>query len=248
VFEHAYLEELGGGRLRYEEMLIQAECKRLGIPVSLYTVKRIQRRQLPLTQKTFVSGDMDAMYGAMKQLGIEIPKPLDYPEPLQPYLMRKVWKATLREVETAFEQGSTAETFIKPANRQKLFTGYVVQDDRGLQKIGSVSRNQEVWCSEVVFWKSEYRVYIVQGDIVSIDHYAGDAKKPVNKKFVEEAVFVYEKSGEAPAGYAIDFGILENEETAIVEVNDGYALGAYDEINSQNYANLLFKRWAELTE
>ena len=40
--------------------------------MEVYTIKKIQRRNLPLCQ-TFIAGDMDAMQGARKQLNIEIP-------------------------------------------------------------------------------------------------------------------------------------------------------------------------------
>jgi hypothetical protein len=90
MFTRAFLEETGNGRLRHEEQLLRAEFVVRGIPVSLYTAKRIQRRQLPLTADTFIAGDMDAMHGAMRQLGIEIPAPNDYPKSLQPFLRRRI--------------------------------------------------------------------------------------------------------------------------------------------------------------
>ncbi len=245
MFERAYLEELGGGRLRHEEQLIQSECQRLEIPVTLYTVKRIHRRQLPLTTDTFISGDMDAMHGAMRQLGIDIPEPLDYPDVLQPYLKRRVWKARLNEVEDALEQGNLDSIFIKPANRQKLFTGQVVNEARDLQRISGVTRQEEIWCSEVVQWKSEYRVYVVRNAVVFIDCYAGNTQITLDRSVVHAAVLKYAESKDAPAGYAMDFGVLKSGETAIVEVNDGYALGAY-KIDAKNYSDLIFSRWEEL--
>lgn len=62
---------------------------------------------------------------------------------------------------------------------------------------------------------------------------------------VEQALSEHRRSGEAPAAYGIDFGVLSSGETALVEANDGYALGAY-KIESAPYAELLFARWAEL--
>jgi hypothetical protein len=79
MFARAFLEEAGNGKLRHEEELLRGEFERRWIPVTLYTAKRIQRRQLPLSAETFIAGDMDAMHGAMRQLKIEIPAPNDYP-------------------------------------------------------------------------------------------------------------------------------------------------------------------------
>jgi ATP-grasp domain, R2K clade family 2 len=52
-------------------------------------------------------------------------------------------------------------------------------------------------------------------------------------------------AGAAYAGYAIDFGVLSTGETALVEMNDGFALGAYA-IDSQDYTDLICARWTEL--
>lgn len=62
---------------------------------------------------------------------------------------------------------------------------------------------------------------------------------------MHEAVIEYRKSGQAPAAYGIDFGVLASGETALVEANEGFSLGAY-QIESSLYTELLFTRWQEL--
>ena len=47
------------------------------------------------------------------------------------------------------------------------------------------------------------------------------------------------------AGFGIDFGLLSTGETALVEMNDGFALGAYA-ISARDYTDLLIARWEEL--
>jgi hypothetical protein len=97
----------------------------------------------------------------------------------------------------------------------------------------------------VVSWRSEYRVYVNAAGIVAIDHYSGDAGVELDLAAVTNAIAEYGQSGEAPVAYAIDFGVLSSGETALVEANDGYALGAY-QIGSAPYAELLFARWRQL--
>lgn len=75
MFSVAFLQDLGNGKLRIEERMLKSEFERRGTPVVLYTLKRIQRRNLPLSSDTFIAGDMDAMHGAMSQLGTDIPAP-----------------------------------------------------------------------------------------------------------------------------------------------------------------------------
>ena len=67
--------------------------------------------------------------------------------------------------------------------------------------IGAVSRGQEVWCSEVVTWKSEFRVCVIDDDIVGMDHYAGDPDDVLDLGTVQRALVAYRDSGDAPSAY-----------------------------------------------
>ncbi|WP_194820044.1 ATP-grasp domain-containing protein [Nocardia sp. XZ_19_385] len=208
-----------------------------------YSIKRIHRRQLPLGPDTFIAGDMDAMHGAMRQLGIPVPEPDDYPESLREFLRRRVWTSTLGEIERVMETGSAPPVFVKPAERRKGFTGAVCYSERDFAALGRVGRRQRVWCSEVVEWVAEYRVYVIGGGVVAVDRYAGSAL--LDMDVVRSAVAAYDHSGTAPSAYGIDFGVLASGATALVEVNDGYALGAYD-IAAEQYTELVLRRWVEL--
>ena len=247
MFAVAFLQDLGSGKLRIEEKMLKSEFERRGTPVELYTLKRIQRRNLSLSSATFIAGDMDAMHGAMSQLEIDIPAPNDYPESLTPFLCRRVWKSTLGEVERRIFAEAAAPVFVKPSARRKNFTGRVVGLSSDFMQIGAVSRRQEVWCSEVVVWKSEFRVYVVDDEIVGLDHYAGDPDAALDLSTVQQALLAYRSSGEAPSAYGIDFGVLETGESALVEANDGYALGAY-KVAAKPYTDLLVRRWHELLQ
>jgi hypothetical protein len=245
VFARAFLQERGNGELRHEEELLRGELERRGIPITLYTAKRIQRRQLPLAEDAFIAGDMDAMHGAMRQLGIPIPAPNDFPPSLHPFLHRRVWRSTLAAVEAAVVEGRSQAVFAKPADRRKGFTGRVFASMDDLRDIGGVSRRQDVWCSEVVVWSAEYRVYVNGTRIMGIDDYAGDAAVRLDHAIVESALETFRESGEAPCAFGIDFGVLASGQTALVEANDGFALGAY-QIEAKPYTDLLMARWAEL--
>ncbi|MFE3229059.1 ATP-grasp domain-containing protein [Nocardia sp. NPDC059228] len=243
----AFLQYSGKGPMRHEESLLEAGLRQRGIPVCYYTIKRIHRRQLPLGANTFIAGDMDAMHGAMRQLHITVPEPDDYPTSLRAFLRRRVWPSTLGEVERALETGAVPPTFVKPADRRKSFSGLVCYSERDIAALGNISRRQRVWCSEVVGWAAEYRVYVVDQRIVSVDHYDGDAAVLLDMTAVEAAVVAHLSSGTAPRAYGIDFGVLATGETALVEANDGYALGAYS-IDADSYTELIMRRWSELLE
>lgn len=245
MFPVAYLEKPGHGKPRHEESLVFQYCQQNGIEVVHYLAKQIQRRQLPLTRECFICGDMDVMHGAMKQLGIEVPVPNDFPDSLQPFYRRRVWRDSMAALESKLDGGR--EVFAKPAGRRKLFVGRVFSSPDDLHFISGISRHEPLWCSEVVDWVCEYRVYVIGTEIVAIDHYSGDAAVPLSQLVLKEAIQRFSGSGEAPAAYGIDFGVLATGETALVDANDGYALGAYA-IDSASYAKLLFARWHQLVE
>jgi hypothetical protein len=226
MFTIAFLQHDGRHRLREEEQRLQQELTRRGIPIELYTLKRIHRRELPLTRSSFIAGDMDAMHGAMKQLGIEVPAVNDYSACLLPFMHRKVWTSTLGAIEQMAWDFGHPPVFIKPAARRKDFTGFIVSASSDLYRLGNASRRQPVWCSDVVHWISEYRVYVVRDCIVGIDHYDGDPAQSLDLDVVTTALAAFRASGEAPSAYGIDFGVLSSGQTALVEANDGYALGA----------------------
>ena len=245
MISSAFIQEQGNGRLRTEEKLVVTELERIGSPITYYTEKRIRRRQLPLNDRSLVVGDMPCILGALKQLAIPIPAPNDYPASLSEFLHRRVWKSTLGALEFALRDGEGRSTFAKPAKRCKRFTGCVFNAESDLYRVYGVSRQEELWCAEVVTWSSEYRVYIVNSQMRSVDWYAGDREISIDLNEVSRAILALDKAGESLAGYALDFGVLASGATALVEMNDGFALGAY-QIDSKNYTDLIWARWEQL--
>ncbi|NWK57718.1 ATP-grasp domain-containing protein [Verrucomicrobiaceae bacterium N1E253] len=244
MITQAYIEESGNGKLRHESALVAEEMKARGIPYKTFTVKKIYRRQLPLDSMTLVVGDMDCMYGALKQLGIDIPPNNDYPKSLSHLLHRKVWTTTLGAVKESF-LNSGVPVFIKPAGRKKVFTGFVCEDSNDLYRCLGVSRKEPVYCSEIVSWVSEFRVYVSNSQILGVDFYRGDDSKSIDITVVEQAIKDLDQASESYAGYAIDFGVLSSGETALVEMNDGFSVGAYS-IDKSKYTDMTISRWEEL--
>ncbi|MDZ8139261.1 MAG: ATP-grasp domain-containing protein [Nostoc sp. DedQUE04] len=245
MISKAFIQEQGNGRLRYEEQLVTEELKSRGLPISFYTEKRMHRRQLTLDNESLVVGDMRCVLGAIKQLGIPEPKPNDYPSSLKNFMHRRTWTSTLERLEMEFCNGRYIPTFAKPATRRKRFTGCVFESEYDLCRVYKVSRQEHLLCSEVVSWVSEYRVYVVHSQIRSIDRYDGNPNVLLDIDKVICAIQTLENAKESYAGYAIDFGVLDSGQTALVEMNDGFAIGAY-KIDKKNYTDMILARWEEL--
>ncbi|WP_366838125.1 ATP-grasp domain-containing protein [Nostoc sp. LPT] len=94
--------------------------------------------------------------------------------------------------------------------------------------------------TEVVSWVSEYRVYVVHSQIRSIDHYDGNPNVLLDIDKVICTIQALENAKESYAGYAIDFGVLDSGQTTLVEMNDGFAIGAY-KIDKKNYTDIFWQ-------
>ncbi len=62
-------------------------------------------------------------------------------------------------------------------------------------------------------------------------------------------IAAYDADEAPPAGYALDVGVLSDGETALVEVNDGYAPGYYGRVSPARacaYLELLAARYVQV--
>lgn len=96
----------------------------------------------------------------------------------------------------------------------------------------------------MIDFKTEWRCFIRYKEILDIRRYKGDWDTKINLKTVQSAIDSFISQ---PNSFALDFGINENGETILVEVNDGHSLAAYG-ISSSHYAKFLSARWSELTQ
>jgi hypothetical protein len=184
-------------------------------------------------------GYVGDVQNALKKMGKAVPQTMDYPEELQPWLGRKVWPSTLEDARRLVEP-----TFIKPYDEEKLFTGFIWRG-AGMEavRVAAIPDETIVWCSEVVNFVSEYRVYIKDDEVLGVHLYKGDWSLALDQKTVMDAVKAYKSS---PRAYCLDFGVTSGAWTRLVEANDSYALGNYG-LPSALYAQLLEARWEELT-
>lgn len=177
----------------------------------------------------------------LKNLNIARPdKEIDYPEELKPFLKRRVWESTIN---TIFKDKNSRNIFIKPKTETKLFAGKVISHEMDFLGLIDQEKDTEIWCSERIDFKTEWRCFIRYKEILDIRKYKGDWDTKLDVKTVENAI---EPFTSQPNSYALDFGITGNNETVLVEVNDGHSLGTYA-ISSAHYAKFLSARWSELT-
>lgn len=217
-----------------------------GVPVVRASEKQVGRQRVKLTPGSVAVGSVPFVRHALRQFGKDLPIHTPYPVTLQHLLYRRVQKLpTLDDAHALLENGG--RLFIKPADGWKRFTGFVAEfkDD---YRLNGVSRSKPVWVSDPVRFVSEWRAYVANGaamDVRFADH-GGNRGAGPDMAVIREAVELLAGEPQTPAGYVIDFGVLDTGETALIEMNDGFSFGAYDDVSPEAYWDVTVGRWQEL--
>jgi hypothetical protein len=191
--------------------------------------------------ESIVVGGIGTVRQRLEQLGC--PKQggeIDYPPSLQAYMGRNLWTSTLQKL-IADEQ--SWNIFIKPKDTTKKFAGKIISEYKDFIGLLDENKDTAIWCSDIVDFKTEWRCFIRYGEILDIRYYKGDWDSKLDLTIVRKAVHDFQN---APSAYSMDFGVDQNGNMKLIEINDGHSLGSYG-ISSFNYAKFLSARWAEMT-
>ena len=192
--------------------------------------------------ESLIVGGIGNVRKRLEKFGVERPSnEIDYPKELEKYLGRKVWVSTIEEI---FRDEQKWNIFIKPKKETKKFVGKIFKDYKDFIGLVDNDNPTQIWCSEIVNFKTEWRCFIRYGEILDIRQYKGVWDSKIDLSVIKNAIKDFESS---PASYALDFGIDDNDTMKLVEINDGHSLGTYG-ISPINYAKFLSARWSELTK
>jgi hypothetical protein len=179
----------------------------------------------------YIQGIKNALY----RLGIEPPTDIDYPEELEKYYGRKIWKSDL---ETISNSPELYPVFIKPTIG-KLFDGRLVSSFKDLIGCGNRDYNPDIYCSEPVNFVSEWRVFIRYGKVLDARPYKGSPFSKLDETIVLNCIKDFTS---ASNGYSLDFGLTDDNRVLLLEVNHGYSLGCYGLLDIF-YAKLMYAEW-----
>lgn len=188
-----------------------------------------------------VVGHIAAVRASLRALQLPVPAELGYPTALQPFWGRRLWHSTINAVAS---DPASWPVFVKPQHEAKKFTGVLVRSVRDLMGCGDQYEDTPVWCAEPMPFVAEWRCFVRYGCILDARPYKGDWRAHFDPAVVEQALAAY--APEAPAAFALDVGRTAAGATLVVEVNDGYSLGAYG-LMPLAYAKLLSARWAQMS-
>jgi len=230
----AYIHGFHGRGWNRECSLAADGFRKLGIETVFFTTNEEFDTRNP---EDIVVGADVIIWHALNQRGISL-EHFDYPQELASFLGREIKKIQIRDI-----QHEELPVFIKPVE-EKAASGIVIHTLDDLKQFELKEPEAEVYCSEVVNFISEWRCFLLYGQIIGIRCYDGDPDAVCDRNVLDMAVKAFPNM---PAGCALDFGVTDDGRTLLVEMNDGYSLGAYG-LEATLYARLLSARWAELNK
>lgn len=179
---------------------------------------------IPLGTIDFVTAYLNIFKGIEQMNPIEIPKCLRTDE----FLKRKYMIVSGKDVP---QKGSF---FIKNVSKLKTFSylGEIRDMNNDFDEtIGQKPINKDTLyqVSEIINIKSEYRVYVVGGEVYAIAYYDGDALLFPDTKLIQKANLIYSMQKDYPKSYTMDVAISDRG-TSILEIHPMFSCGIYQTV------------------
>lgn len=210
----------------------------MGYSVTCFEEKDIPT--LPITAETPVFAGVTIFRKVIDKLGINYP-PFDcYPTVLTPYYKRNIRVSTVGEERAKFHKDGN-RVFVKPV-LPKQFIGNVWDSLLNLIPLTNIPDSVQAYVCKPMDIVSEFRVYVLEREILGVKHYYGDWSIIPDKVFVEEVVKNYRPS---PVAYGVDIGVTKTGESFVIEANDGCNLGNYG-LDSIHFGEMIVSRWFEI--
>lgn len=179
---------------------------------------------IPLGTINFVTAFLNIFKNIEKMNPIEIPKCLRTNE----FLKRKY---SIQKGENLPQKG---RYFIKNASNLKTFSYQGPLEYLPYDEMSCIVPNDFYQLSEIVNILSEYRVYIVDGEVYAISHYDGNPNIFPDVNLIKKANLIYSTQPDYPRSYTMD--IMVNEKgTSILEIHPLFSCGLYTTLLSDNF-------------
>ncbi|MFJ1707707.1 ATP-grasp domain-containing protein [Kitasatospora sp. NPDC088346] len=141
---------------------------------------------------------------------------------------RKVECTTLAEA-----RGLRRPAFVKPPN-DKLFAARVYPDGSGLPGPDALEDDLAVLVSDIVTFRREYRLFVLDGEVLTGSRYLTDGGldvAPLDEDPHRAEVLGFTADvlalGGLPSAVSVDVGLLADGGWAVVEANSAWASGGY---------------------
>lgn len=184
-----------------------------------------------------------------KRLDIDVPNSIEIFSYLKEHELVKR-RIFFGDLESFISRPYNKPKFIKPRYKVKGFPSGVIKNAASETNkkllLGEFDPEMEVMISEVVDFRSEYRVYVNgRKGILGMKHYQGNPLIFPNIEFIYNAINVCNKFTDFPITFTIDVGILPDGSCEVVEIQDAWSIGAYG-LDGEIYIDFLLARWKQL--
>lgn len=233
------LEQKHGHKLLHEESVVASVIQ----DFQKTSLSQLRRGKVDISDVRLFVGTIPFIRAALMQSHLPFPDVHDYSDGIEPYLGRDIVELKLGQVRSMIQE--TGESyFIKPSRSLKKFPGIVTRDkcDPRLP----VGDSHYVYVSSVIDFETEWRAYIVDGEVEYLSHYNGNPSIIPRVKVISEVASML-KERHGMRFYGMDVGVVEGQ-TLVVEVNEGFSLGLYGQFRPERYLALLQGRWNQLTK
>jgi hypothetical protein len=213
----------------------------MGAIQSNIKVKRFKdSSEVPGDPTNIIVGSVEQCVQWLEQNKFKVPGLIDV-RPFEEFMGRTT---TIMDIEDVKSICKDTPVFIKPADTIKAFTGFVADSPFTLQ-VWSHGYQGDVLVQPVIEIVSEYRLYVNCHKIIGMKHYRGDCLAVFDRNLIQKCVDLSYKLLDNHS-YTLDFGVLEDGSTVLIECNDGWACGNYG-IEPLDYYIFVRNRWLQLT-
>ena len=187
---------------------------------------------IPIGTIDFVTKVLNKLYSEFKlEQPIEIPKYLQTDEFLKRSYKIGTWEDIPKHGKWFIKDASVLKNF-SICDNMDYFYNEELFDYKPKNELDStlvLSKSHDYVISSPYNIKSEYRVYVLDGDIEHISLYNGDATVLPDVNLIKKAVSLINYNEKWLRSYSLDI-MVGNEGTAIIEVHNFTSLGLYSSI------------------
>lgn len=230
---------------------------RSGLPVELVNTNIAQCEQFGAELRAghcLPVGSAHFVRACMHLAGIEAPRWTCYPRELARYMLQ----APRRTTAAACLQ-MPRPVFVK-AVTGKAFSGFVLREEAQmgafdrlqLHSLLRLAPDTPVWMAHALELISEWRYYVLYGEVLGYARYEPPAKVATASGFQPPLEEMSTMIAATPhdGGYALDVAVLAGGELTLLGVRDAWALsfvaGAPHQPEPLDYLKLLWTRWAQI--
>lgn len=197
-------------------------------------------------------GTPEFVRGYMRAAGIAQPPWTCYPRELARHMLQQP-----RRVMAGAALAASKPIFVKPVS-DRSFRGFVLRSDRGdmdaqanaqLDRLLQLPRTDPVWVAKALEIVSEWRYYVLYGEVIGYVRFFPLADGDLPAPDIDDISAVIAAIPH-DAAYAIDFAVLQSDQTTVTSVHDAWGLELIpfgpDRPADMDFLRLLWTRWSRL--